>query len=89
MANRVWRLPVWLWLAAIVVGSAVFRAVLGRGIVAPFIMVDEVIWAELARGIAARTASVVIQRLGSPPDPKSAAFVVRTLPLTCRRRREL
>ena len=52
MANRVWRLPVWLWLAAIVVGSAVFRAVLGRGIVAPFIMVDEVIWAELARGIA-------------------------------------
>ena len=52
MANRVWRIPVWLWLAAIVVGSAVFRAVLGRGIVAPFIMVDEVIWAELARGIA-------------------------------------
>jgi len=52
LANRVWRLPVWLWLAAIVVGSAVFRAALGRGIVAPFIMVDEVIWAELARGIA-------------------------------------
>jgi hypothetical protein len=47
------RIPVWLWLAAIVVGSAAVRAVLARDIVAPFIMVDEVIWSELARGIAA------------------------------------
>ena len=46
------RIPVWAWLAAIVVGSAVFRAVLGRGIVAPFIIVDEVIWSEVARGLA-------------------------------------
>jgi len=45
------RVPVWVWLLAIVVGSAVLRALLGRGIVAPFIMVDEVIWAELARGL--------------------------------------
>ncbi len=52
MGNRVWRVPIWLWLAAIVIGSVVFRATIGRGIVAPFIMVDEVIWAELARGIA-------------------------------------
>ena len=29
-----------------------FRAILGRGIVAPFIMVDEIIWSEVARGIA-------------------------------------
>jgi hypothetical protein len=41
-----------VWLAAIVVASSVLRAVLSRGIAAPFIMVDEVIWAELARGIA-------------------------------------
>ena len=46
------RIPPWVWLSAIVAGSAVFRAVIGRGIVAPFIMVDEVIWAEVARGIA-------------------------------------
>jgi Dolichyl-phosphate-mannose-protein mannosyltransferase len=46
------RVPVWAWLAAIVVGSAAFRALLGRGIVAPFIMVDEVIWSEVARGLA-------------------------------------
>ncbi len=52
MANRVWRAPVWLWLTAIVAVSAVFRATIGRGLVAPFIMVDEVIWAEVARGIA-------------------------------------
>jgi len=44
--------PVWAWLTAIVVGSSVFRAILGRELVAPFIMVDEVIWSEVARGIA-------------------------------------
>ena len=46
------RVPAWAWLVAIVVGSAVFRAILGRGIVAPFIMVDEIIWSEVARGLA-------------------------------------
>jgi hypothetical protein len=46
------RVPVWLWLGAIVLGSAVFRGILAGGIVAPFIMVDEVIWAEMARGFA-------------------------------------
>ncbi len=52
MADRVRGIPVWAWLLAIVAGSAIFRAVIGREIAAPFIMVDEVIWAELARGIA-------------------------------------
>ena len=46
------RVPVWVWLSAIVAGSAIFRTAIGRGIAAPFIMVDEVIWAELARGLA-------------------------------------
>jgi hypothetical protein len=46
------RVPIWLWLTAIVVGSAVFRSILVRDLVAPFIMVDEVIWSEIARGIA-------------------------------------
>jgi 4-amino-4-deoxy-L-arabinose transferase-like glycosyltransferase len=44
--------PAGAWLTAIVVGSFVFRALLGRELVAPFVMVDEVIWSELARGIA-------------------------------------
>jgi hypothetical protein len=51
-ASGIRRIPIWIWLAALVVASAVFRALLNRGIVAPFIMIDEVVWAELARGIA-------------------------------------
>jgi hypothetical protein len=35
-----------------VAGSTVVRAVLARDIVAPFIMVDELIWSEVARGLA-------------------------------------
>jgi Dolichyl-phosphate-mannose-protein mannosyltransferase len=46
------RVPTWAWLAAIVVGSAVLRALLARQLVAPFIMVDEIVWSEIARGIA-------------------------------------
>ena len=52
MGRAVRRIPAWAWLAAIVVGSTVFRALLARDLVAPFIMVDELIWSELARGIA-------------------------------------
>jgi Dolichyl-phosphate-mannose-protein mannosyltransferase len=51
-ASSLRRIPFWVWLAAIVVASAVFRAVLARGIVAPFIMVDEIVWADIARGFA-------------------------------------
>jgi len=46
------RVPTWAWLTAIVVGSAALRALLARQLVAPFIMVDEIIWSEIARGIA-------------------------------------
>jgi Dolichyl-phosphate-mannose-protein mannosyltransferase len=46
------RVPTWAWLTAIVVVSAAFRALLARQLVAPFIMVDELIWSEIARGIA-------------------------------------
>src|SRR5262245_18851202 len=46
------RIPSWAWLTAIVVLSAAFRALLARDMVAPFIMVDELIWSEIARGIA-------------------------------------
>ena len=50
--SRLGSIPIWVWLAAIVFGSALLRALLARRLVAPFIMVDEVIWSELARGIA-------------------------------------
>ena len=52
MGRALRRIPAWAWLAAIVVGSTIVRAILARDLVAPFIMVDEIIWSEVARGIA-------------------------------------
>ena len=52
MGSALRRVPAWAWLTAIVAGSVLVRTILVRGIVAPFIFVDEVIWSELARGIA-------------------------------------
>ena len=52
MGRALARVPTWAWLTAIVVGSAAFRALLARDLVAPFILVDELIWSEVARGIA-------------------------------------
>jgi len=45
------RVPTWAWLTAIVAGSAAVRAWLARDLVAPFIVVDEIVWSEIARGI--------------------------------------
>ena len=52
MGRALARVPTWAWLTTIVVGSAAVRAWLARDIVAPFIMVDEIVWSEVARGIA-------------------------------------
>jgi hypothetical protein len=52
-ASRLRRVPAWAWLAAIVVGSAALRLWLVRGMPAPFVFVDELIYAELAKSIAA------------------------------------
>ncbi|MFL5950777.1 MAG: glycosyltransferase family 4 protein [Gaiellaceae bacterium] len=46
------RVPPWAWLAALVVFSAVFRYGLSRRVVAPWIMVDELIYSELAKSFA-------------------------------------
>jgi hypothetical protein len=45
--------PAWIWLAAIVVCSIGFRLLLASRIVAPWIMVDELIYSELAKSLAA------------------------------------
>ena len=50
--SRLARLPVWAWLAALVVVSALFRYALSRRVVAPWIMVDELIYSELAKSFA-------------------------------------
>lgn len=59
------RVPPWAWLVAIVVASAAFRALVARGLVAPFIFVDELIWSEVARGIADEGRPL----LRGEPDP--------------------
>ncbi len=52
MRDAIRRVPTWAWLLAIVGVSFAVRAVLARGMVAPFVMVDELVYAELGRGIA-------------------------------------
>jgi hypothetical protein len=50
--DRLRTLPPWAWLAAIVVCSSVLRIVLARRMVAPWIMVDELTYSELAKSFA-------------------------------------
>ena len=45
-------MPAWAWLAALVLLSFLFRAWVARGMAAPFIMVDELIYSELAKSFA-------------------------------------
>jgi hypothetical protein len=45
--------PIWAWLVGLVVFSALFRYGLSRRVVAPWIMVDELIYSELAKSFAA------------------------------------
>jgi hypothetical protein len=51
--TRAVAVPVWAWLAGIVVVSAAIRIALARQIVVPWIMVDELIYSELAKSFAA------------------------------------
>ena len=46
-------IPAWAWLAAIVGCSAIVRILLTRQLVAPWIMVDELVYSELAKSFAA------------------------------------
>src|SRR4029077_3361405 len=46
-------LPAWVWLTGIVVVSIAVRAVLAHRIVAPWIMVDELVYSELGKSFAA------------------------------------
>lgn len=46
-------LPAWAWLVSLVLASAIVRWGFGRRMVAPWIMVDELIYSELAKSFAA------------------------------------
>jgi hypothetical protein len=52
LADRARALPPWAWVAALVVVSTVVRIALGRRMAAPWIMVDELVYSELAKGFA-------------------------------------
>src|SRR5262245_40434163 len=45
--------PVWVWLVGLVVVSTLIRYALSRRAVAPWIMIDELIYSELAKSFAA------------------------------------
>ena len=49
---RAARVPDWAWLAGIVVASVALRVWMVRGMPAPFVFVDELIYSELARSLA-------------------------------------
>ena len=53
MVDRARRVPPAAWLGGIVAGSFLLRWWVGRGFPGPFIMVDELIYAELGRSLAA------------------------------------
>lgn len=53
MRSRIGGVPPWVWLGTIVLASFGLRAWLARGMLAPFVMVDELIYGELARSLAA------------------------------------
>jgi len=53
VTDRLRAVPAWAWLVAIVLGSFAFRALLSRHMLAPFIMTDELTYAELGRSFAA------------------------------------
>jgi hypothetical protein len=57
--SRALAIPAWAWLAAIVVCSIALRLVLARRMVAPWIMVDELIYSELAKSIAAHGSFLI------------------------------
>jgi hypothetical protein len=59
------RIPAWAWLAVLVLVSFAFRAWLARDMLGPFIMVDELIYSELGRSLAA-SGELLVRDVPSP-----------------------
>jgi hypothetical protein len=51
--------PAWLWLTGIVVVSVAVRVALSHRMVAPWIMIDEIVYSELAKSFAAHASFLV------------------------------
>jgi Dolichyl-phosphate-mannose-protein mannosyltransferase len=65
LVARLRRVPAWAWLVAIVALSFAVRAWLARGMLGPFIMVDELIYSELGRSLADR-GELFVRDVSSP-----------------------
>jgi hypothetical protein len=65
LADALRRVPPWAWLVGLVLASFAFRAWLARDMVGPFIMVDELIYAELGRSLA-DNGELLVRDLPSP-----------------------
>jgi 4-amino-4-deoxy-L-arabinose transferase-like glycosyltransferase len=59
------QVPVWAWLVVLVVVSFAVRAWLARGMLGPFIMVDELVYAELGRNLA-DSGELLVRNVSSP-----------------------
>ena len=79
LARRLARIPDWAWLTAIVVVSTLVRAWLARGMPAPFVFVDELIYWELARSLA-DTGSYAVR--GVPTSGYSLLYPALLAPVT-------
>ena len=77
MRARASAVPAWGWLVAIVAVSFALRAWLARGMVGPFIMVDELIYSELGRSLAAGDG---FQVRGAPASGYSLVYPVLISP---------
>ena len=85
------RVPAWAWLAGIVVLSFAVRAWLARGMLGPFIMVDELIYSEMAKSFASDLSFAVrgvagarLRRRLSDPD-RARLRALRPVPGRLRR----
>jgi hypothetical protein len=74
---RAARVPDWAWLAWVVVASCALRAWLVRGMPAPFVFVDELIYAELGRSVA-DSASFAVR--GVPTSGYSILYPILLAP---------
>jgi hypothetical protein len=70
--------PAWLWLGLIVLASFAYRTALASDMAAPFIMVDELIYAELARSFADGGELLV---RGAPASGYGAVYPVLLSPV--------
>ena len=62
MRNRVRAVPAWAWVGAIVGVSTVMRFAFARHMVGPWIMIDEIVYSELAKSFAA-TGSFAVREV--------------------------